>query len=67
MCTRAPSFRNYFNNLLTYLFPTNALRTNGLNIILYESEEFSVSLNKEILKSAIKILKALKRFDIPLY
>ena len=31
------------------------------------SEEFSVSVNKEILKSTMKFLKALKCFDVPLF
>ena len=31
------------------------------------SEEFSVSVNKEILKSTMKFLKELKCFDVPLY
>ena len=40
---------------------------NLLDILLCGSEELSVSVNKEILKSTIKFPKASKRFDVSLY
>ena len=53
-CTYGPSLRSYSNN-------------NLLAILSQRSEEFSVSVNKEILKCTIKFLKASKSFDVSLY
>ena len=42
---------------------TNYSSNNLLNFPFYESAEFNVSVNKKILNSSIKCLKASKRFD----
>ena len=68
--------RNLYSDLRTELLndicalnPTlnNLSHEKLLNILLYESEDFSFKTNKKIIKSTIKFLKTSERFIGPLF
>ena len=69
LCNLYADLRTELLNDVCALSPTlkNLSHEKLLNVLLYESEDFSFNRNKEIIKSTIKILKASGRFLCPLF